>query len=156
MAKSRAAENLICQNRKAAHRYEILETLECGVVLTGTEVKSLRDKSASIDEAYVRVDDGELWLIGCHVAPYKFGTTASHEPLRKRKLLARAPEIRKIRTKVEQKGMTLIPLRIYFNERGIAKVLIGVVRGKKLHDRRADMKARDHRREMDRAMRRNR
>ena len=156
MTKRSESENIICQNRKASHRFEILESLECGLVLTGTEVKSLRDKSVSIDEAYVRWEDAELWLVGCHIAAYRFGTTASHEPLRQRKLLARAREIHRIRTKVEQKGMTLVPLKMYFNARGIAKVLIGLARGKKLHDRREDLKARDHKREIERALRKRR
>jgi SsrA-binding protein len=156
MAKRAPTENLICQNKKAGLRYEILESLECGIVLTGTEVKSLRNKSASIEEAYVQVVNGELWLIGCHVGAYRFATTASHEPIRKRKLLAHTREVAKLRTRVEQKGMTLVPLKMLFNARGIAKVLIGVARGKKLHDRREDMKTRDHKREMERAMRRRR
>lgn len=156
MSKRQERENTICRNRRASHRFEILEKLECGIALGGTEVKSLRDRQASIEEAYVRVEGGELWLIGAHIAAYRFGTVKPHEPTRKRKLLARAREIAKLRQRVEQKGFTLVPLAMYFNSRGIAKVSIGVVRGKKMADKRQDMKARDHRREMDRAARQRR
>jgi len=104
MARHKESDNLVCQNRKAHHHYEILESLECGIVLLGTEVKSLRDKTMSIEEAYVRLDSGALWLIGCHIGAYRFGTTAAHDPLRKRKLLAHSREIRKIKTKGHDAG----------------------------------------------------
>ena len=148
------SNDTVCTNRKAGFRFEILEKLECGVLLLGSEVKSLRDRNASIEEAYVRVDGDELWLIGSHIAPYAFANTQNHEPLRKRKLLVHKHEIRKLRPKVEQKGLTLIPLRIFFNDRGLAKVTIALARGKTLGDKRETMKAREHKREMDRAMRR--
>ena len=148
------ADNTVCTNRKAGFRFEILEKVECGLALVGSEVKSLRDRNASIEEAYVRIDGEELWLIGAHIAPYSFANVQNHDPLRKRKLLVHRHEIRKLRPKVEQKGLTLIPLRIFFNARGLAKVSIALARGKTLGDKRQTMKAREHKREIDRAMRR--
>ncbi len=156
MAKQRSADNTICRNRKATFRYEILQTVECGLVLLGTEVKSLREQAASLDEAYARLEGGELWIVDFHISPYKFGHTANHEPKRRRKLLLHAREIRKLKPQVEQKGLTLVPLQVYFNARGLAKVTIALVRGKKLADKRQDLKARDHKREMERAMRKRR
>jgi SsrA-binding protein len=149
-----AANETVCTNRKAGFRFEILEKIECGITLLGSEVKSLRDRNASIDEAYVRIDGQELWLISAHIAPYTFANTQNHEPLRKRKLLVHKHEIRKLRPKVEQKGLTLVPMRIFFNTRGLAKVTIALARGKTLGDKRQTMKTREHKREMDRAMRR--
>ena len=116
----------------------------------------MRERNASLDEAFARLDRDELWLLGFHIAPYSFGHTTNHEPMRRRKLLLHSREIRKIKPKVEQRGLTLVPLRAYFNERGIAKITIAVARGKKLVDKRQDHKARDHGREMERAMRRSR
>ena len=153
MANNKAQDDTVCRNRKASHRFHILERIECGVVLAGTEVKSLRQRDASIAEAYARIEDGELWLIGCHIAAYKFGHTQNHEPLRRRKLLVRSREIRKLKSRIDQKGLTLVPLRIYFNDRGIAKLTLGVARGKKLGDKRQDLKTRDHKREIERALR---
>jgi len=152
MAKRGPSDNTICTNRRASHRFEILEKVECGIALTGTEVKSVREKQVSIEEAYARIEGGELWLIGAHVATYRFGHDRGHEPLRRRKLLVHRREIAKLRVRVEQKGLTLVPLRLYFNDRGIAKLTLGVARGKRQADKRADMKTRDHKREMDRAM----
>ena len=149
-----AANETVCTNRKAGFRFEILEKIECGIALLGSEVKSLRDRNASIDEAYLRIDGQELWLIGAHIAPYAFANTQNHEPLRKRKLLVHKHEIRKLRPKVEQKGLTLVPMRIFFNTRGLAKVTIALARGKTLGDKRQTMKTREHKREIDRAMRR--
>lgn len=153
MAKHKDPDNTVCRNRRASHRFEILERIECGVELRGTEVKSLRDRNASIEEAFARIERGELWLIGCHIAAYKFGHTQNHEPLRRRKLLVHKRELAKLRTRVEQKGLTLIPLGLYFNSRGVAKVSLGVVRGKKFGDKRQDMKVRDAQREMERGLR---
>ena len=144
----------VCTNRKAGFRFEILEKIECGIALLGSEVKSLRDRNASIDEAYVRIDGEELWLIGSHIAPYTFANTRNHEPLRKRKLLVHKHEIRKLRPKVEQKGLTLVPMRIFFNVRGLAKATIALARGKTLGDKRQTLKTREHKREIDRAMKR--
>ena len=154
MAKTKTTDNIVCQNRKASFRFEILETLECGIALTGTEVKSLREKNASIDEAHVRIDEEQLWLVAAHIAPYPFGHQLNHEPTRKRKLLAHSREIHKLRPKVEQRGFTLIPLRIIFNARGLAKVIIALARGKTMGDKRESLKAREHKREIERATRR--
>ncbi len=153
MAKKPKPDDTVCRNKKAAYRFEVIERLECGLVLRGSEVKSLRERNVSIDEAYALIDEGELWLIGCHIAAYPFDHLRKPEPLRRRKLLARSREIAKLKTRVEQKGLTLVPLRVYFNDRGLAKVTLGVVRGKKVGDKRDDLKARDAQREIERAMR---
>lgn len=121
------------------------------MVLRGTEVKSLRDHNASIEEAHVRIDGHELWLVGSHIATYPFGQDRNHDPYRRRKLLAHSREIAKLATHVEQKGLTLIALQIYFNDRGIAKITVGIARGMKGSDKRQSMKAKDAKREMDRA-----
>jgi SsrA-binding protein len=154
MSKAAPTDNTVCRNRKAAFRFEILEQFDCGIVLRGTEVKSLRDKNASIEEAYARIEDDELWLIGSHIAAYSFAHAQNHDPLRRRKLLIHAREIRKLRPQAEQKGLTLVPLRIYFNERGIAKVAVALARGKTLGDKRRTLQTREHKREMDRALHR--
>lgn len=156
MSKKAPPEKWICRNRRATHRFEILEKIECGVVLRGSEVKSLRDRSASIEEAYARIEDHELWLIGCHIGAYRFTRTVGHDSLRRRKLLVHGREIRKLRQRVEQKGITLVPLSLYFNERGIAKLSLGLARGKSIGDKRQSLKTRDHKREIERAMRRKR
>jgi len=153
MPKSKLEENTVARNRKASYRFEILEEFECGMILLGTEVKSLREKQVSLEEAYAQILNGSLWLIGCHIAPYKFGTPQTHDPDRKRKLLMHARELRKLRPKVEQKGLTLVPTRVYFNARGIAKIAVALARGKTVGDKRESIKAREHRREMDRAVR---
>lgn len=156
MSKRPLEEQTVCRNRKAAFRFEILEKWECGIVLVGTEVKSLREKQASLEESYARYANNEVWLVNFHIGPYRFGTNSQHESIRKRKLLLHGREIRKLRPKVEQKGLTLVPLRVYFNERGIAKVTLALCRGKTLGDKREAIKSREHRREIDRATRRNR
>ncbi len=156
MTKTTVPDRTVCRNRKATHRFHILEKIECGIALVGTEVKSLRELASSIEEAYARIENDELWLVGCHIAAYKFGHTRNHEPQRRRKLLVHARETRKLKPKTEQKWLTLVPLAIYFNERGVAKVSLGLAVGKKVADKRQDLKARDHKREIDRAMRRKR
>jgi SsrA-binding protein len=153
MGKANATDNSVCRNRKATFRFDILEELECGIVLEGAEVKSLREKAASLEESYARIDNHELWLIGMHITPYKFSSKAMGDPTRKRKLLVRAAEIRKLKPKVEQKGLTLVPLWVYFNERGIAKVRLAVAKGKSARDKRQSLRAREDKREMARAMR---
>jgi SsrA-binding protein len=155
MAKTASSDNnTVCRNRKATHRFEIVAKLECGLALVGTEVKSIREKQVSLDEAYARIENGELWLVGAHIGMYRHGHTTSHEPLRRRKLLVHRQELRKLKPKVEQKGLTLVPLRIYFNERGLAKLTLALARGKRQADKRESLRARDQKREMDRAMRR--
>ena len=124
MAKHPKADNSVCRNRKAGFRYEILQTIECGIILQGTEVKSLRDRAASLEEAYARIERGELWIIDFHISPYSHGHTCKHEPKRRRKLLIHARELGKIKPQVEQKGHTLIPLEVYFNARGDRKSVV--------------------------------
>lgn len=156
MAKSDGAPQPSIRNKKASFKFEILEKIECGIVLRGTEVKSLRGGSASLDEAFARVDGEEIWLIGCNIPPYKQGNVMNHEPTRPRKLLMHKREVRKLIPKVTQRGQTLVPLRIYFNERGLCKVTLALARGKTHGDRREDLKRKDQSREIDRAMRKRR
>jgi len=144
---------LVSENRKARHRFEILETLECGIQLTGSEVKSLRDGKLSLDEAYARVKDDEVWLVGADIAEYPQATLWNHSPKRPRKLLLHHSERQKFANRAHEKGLTLVPLKVFFNARGLAKVLLGLCRGKKLHDKRESMKKADSKREIDRAMR---
>jgi SsrA-binding protein len=144
----------IAENRKARHRFEVLDTLECGVVLTGSEVKSLREGRLSLDEAYGRVRDREVWLVGCDIPEYHNASLWNHQPRRPRKLLLHRREVRRFARQAHEKGLTLVPLRMYFNARGVAKVLLGLCRGKKLHDKREALKRADMNREMERAMRR--
>lgn len=140
MAKSTdaAGTKLIAQNRKARHDYEIEETIEAGLALVGTEVKSCRAGKVSLVDAYARIDNGEAWLLGAHIAPYSHGNRANHDPLRPRKLLLHAAEIDRLAAKVDQDGRTLVPLRLYFRN-GLAKAEIAVGRGKKLYDKRRDI-----------------
>jgi SsrA-binding protein len=142
----------VARNKRARHDYEILETWEAGIVLQGTEVKALRDGRAQIGDAYAVLKDGEVWLLNAHIAPYEHGNIWNHDPTRSRKLLLHQKEIRELIGAVERKGLTLVALELYF-KRGRAKVRIGLARGKKLHDKRADLKARDDAREMQRALR---
>lgn len=141
----------VCRNRKARHQYDILEELECGVALTGSEVKSIRNGKISIEEGYARLQDGELWLVGCDVAEYPQATVANHEPKRARKLLLHKRELRKFAEAAEQKGLTLIPLSVYFRN-GRVKVKIAVARGRKLFDKRDKLKKQADRQEMRRAL----
>jgi SsrA-binding protein len=156
MSKPTPTDQTVCRNRKAAFRFEILEQFECGIVLVGTEVKSLREKLASLEEAYARIVNNEVWLMQFHIGFYRFSSAFQHESVRKRKLLLHSREIRKLKPKVEQKGLTLVPVRVYFNDRGIAKITLALCRGKTLSDKRESIKSREHRREMDRASRRSR
>ncbi|HYV50542.1 MAG TPA: SsrA-binding protein SmpB [Dongiaceae bacterium] len=141
----------IVQNRKARHIYHILETVEAGLVLTGTEVKSLRAGKANLLDSYAMVDRGEVWLMNLHISPYEQGNQFNHEPKRKRKLLLHRRDIQRLIGKSREKGLTLIPLSLYF-KKGWAKVELALARGKKLHDKREDMAKRDADREMARAM----
>ena len=149
-------DQTICRNRRATFRFQILEKIECGIALQGTEVKSLRARSASLEEAYALIEGGEVWLIKFHIASYKYGHCRNHDPTRMRKLLLHAREIRKLKPKVEQRGLTLVPLRVYFNDRGLAKVTLALAKGKTFADKREAIKARDDKREMNRAIRRRR
>ena len=141
----------VCRNRRAFHDYEILDRLECGLVLTGTEVKSLRDGHAMLEDAYAKVDDGEVWLIGSEIPEYSFGNRMNHKPKRPRKLLLHRREIDRFAGKASQKGFTLVPLRLYFKN-GRAKVELAVAKGKQHHDKRETLKKKDAEREIKRAM----
>lgn len=133
---------VIVENRKARHEYEILEDFEAGIVLTGTEVKSLRQGKANLKESFARVKNGEIWLIGMHISPYKEGNRYNPDPLRPRKLLLHRSEIRKLSAKVAQDGLTLVPLKFYF-KRGLCKCSLGLARGRKLYDKRENLKKRE-------------
>jgi SsrA-binding protein len=146
---------VICRNRRAFHEFEIFDTLECGLVLTGTEVKSLRERAASLEDSYARIQDGELWLINSDIPEYSMGNRLNHKPKRPRKLLVHRREIGKFAGRASQRGYTLVPLRIYFKN-GKAKVELAVARGKQLHDKREDKKRTEAQREIQRAMRRSR
>jgi SsrA-binding protein len=142
---------VICRNRRAFHEYAISDRLECGIALTGTEVKSLREGSSSLEDAYAKVDNGEVWLIGSEIPEYSMAHRMNHKPKRPRKLLLHRREIDKFAGKASQRGFTLIPLRLYF-KRGRAKVELGIARGKQLFDKREALKKADHDRDMRRAI----
>jgi SsrA-binding protein len=141
----------ISRNKRAFHEYDIIERLECGIVLCGTEVKSLRDGSANLEDAYAKIDDGEVWLLGSDIPEYTMGNRMNHKPKRPRKLLLHRREIAKFAGKATQRGFTLVPLRMYFKH-GLAKVELAVAKGKQLHDKRDAKKKADAQREMRRAM----
>lgn len=141
----------LVSNRRAFHDYEILDTFEVGIQLVGTEIKSLRANGGSLQEAFVSVERGELWLIGSSIPPYSFGSVYNHEERRKRKLLAHRQEIHKITAALQEKGLTCVPLCLYLKG-GLAKLKIGLGRGKKLHDKRETIKAREAKRSIDRLM----
>ncbi|HSG46210.1 MAG TPA: SsrA-binding protein SmpB [Longimicrobiales bacterium] len=145
------ARHVVASNRKARHEYEILETYEAGLVLKGPEVKSIRDGKVAFQDAYATVDGGEVWLHSLHISPYEQANRFNEDPLRTRKLLLNRSEIRKLIGKVEEKGLTLIPLEIYF-VRGRAKVTVALARGRKLHDKREKLKRQTQEREARRAM----
>ena len=142
-----AAEKLIATNRKARHEFDILETYEAGLCLKGTEVKSLREGQVNFKDSYASISNQEVWLVGCHIAPYHHGSDANHDPDRSRKLLLHRREIARLIGKVAERGLTLVPLRLYFKE-GRAKLELGLARGRKLHDKRQAIRERDERREM--------
>ncbi|MFW5955712.1 MAG: SsrA-binding protein SmpB [Rhodothermales bacterium] len=142
---------IVATNRKARHDYHIDDTLEAGIVLTGSEVKSLREGRVNMSEAFVRIEDGEAYLFNCHISPYEQGGYANHEPLRKRKLLMHRNELRKWKKATEQKGFTIVPLRLYFRN-SYAKVEIGLARGKKLYDKRADIAEQESKRRLKKVM----
>ncbi|MEX0703068.1 MAG: SsrA-binding protein SmpB [Planctomycetales bacterium] len=142
---------LVCRNRRARHEYDILDELECGVMLGGSEVKSVRASKMSIEEAYARVRDGELWLVGADIAEYPQANLMNHEPKRTRKLLVHKKELRKFAESATEQGLTLVPLAVYF-KRGRVKVTIALARGRKRHDKRERLKKEDAQREMRQAM----
>jgi SsrA-binding protein len=141
---------IVAKNKKARHDYHILETHEAGIALTGTEVKSVRNGKITLTDSHARVRHGELWLLGTHISPYEQGNIFNQDPLRERKLLMHKREIEKLRRSIEEKGLTLIPLAVYFRE-GRVKIELGLAKGKKLYDKREDQISRDAKREKDRA-----
>jgi len=153
VAKKSEGVMVACTNKKARRDYHIEDTLEAGIVLRGSEVKSLRDGKANLTDAYAWEEKGEIWLSGLHISPYSHTRMEEQDPTRDRKLLLHTQEIRKLAIKIQQRGYTLVPLRIYF-KRGLAKVELGLGRGKKLYDKREDVKQADAKREIERALRR--
>jgi SsrA-binding protein len=139
-------------NKKAYHNFELIDKLEAGISLLGTEVKSLRVAQASLDGSYARIIGTQCWLVGATIAPYQQAGADNYEPTRKRKLLLHKQEIHRIKTKLEQRGFTLVPLRIYFNNRGLAKIELALARGKKQYDKRRKITERQQKREIDRSM----
>jgi SsrA-binding protein len=150
--KRKAAPGDVATNRQAAHRFELLDRIECGLVLTGTEVKSLRSGSAQLKDGYAQVRDGELWLHNVHIPPYRPANRDNHEPERPRKLLAHRSEIERLIGRTQERGLTLVPTRMYFSGPR-AKVEIALARGKDLYDKRQTLKAKDQAREIQRALR---
>jgi SsrA-binding protein len=148
---SRDGEKLIVDNRRARHDYHFLEKIEAGLVLTGTEVKSLRDGRASLAQAYADVRDGEAWLVGAHISVYEAGNIANHDPDRDRKLLLHRREVDTLDSKVRERGLTLVPTRLYFRD-GRAKVELALARGKELRDKRRDIARREAARDVERAL----
>ena len=149
MAEKHKFDPVFAENRKARHDYTVLETIECGIVLTGTEVKSVRHGEVSLAGSYAAVLKGELWLLGCDIAAYKFGNRFNHEPKSQRKLLVHAKEVEDLRLRTEAKGLTLVPLKMYLKG-GRVKVAIGVCRGKQLHDKRDALKQKALKRYLER------
>ena len=145
-------KKLIAKNRRALHEYDVLETYEAGIELTGTEVRSLRDNNCQLTDCYALIRHGEAWLHNVHIAPYRNGGWDNVDPDRKRKLLLHKREIRTLEQKTRERGFALVPLSMYFNEKSLVKVELALARGKKLHDKREAMAKRDMEREIDRAM----
>jgi SsrA-binding protein len=152
MAEKKTGRKVVASNRKARHEYHILDTWEAGIVLQGPEVKSLREGKVSFQDAFARIERGEVWLYSLHISPYEQANRFNADPLRTRKLLLHSHEIRKLIGKVEEKGLTLIPLEIYFRG-GYAKVTLALAKGKQLHDKREKLKERTQERETQRAIR---
>lgn len=145
-------KKVLAVNRKARYNYAVEDSLECGIELRGTEVKSMKERSFSFSDAYGKIDNGELWLVGLHVTPYKFGNIYNHEPDRIRKLLVHRQEIKRLSRKVNERGLTLVPLKFYL-KKGMVKLELGICRGKRVVDKRQDIKRRDLKRDADRALR---
>lgn len=144
--------NLIAQNRKARHDYSVIDTVEAGIVLKGTEIKAIRQRRVNLKDGFARVKDGEIFLMNVHISPYEQGNIFNHDPLRTRKLLMHKKQIKRLELEAKNPGITLIPLKIYIKD-GFAKVLIGVAKGKKQYDKREDLKRKDMKREIDRSLR---
>lgn len=149
------ANKTVAQNRKARHDYFIVDAFECGIVLTGTEIKSVRAGNLNLKDSYASLDARELWLVGMHISPYEKGTYYNHEPERRRKLLLHRHELLRLKGKVREKGLTLVPLSVYIKEGRRAKVELALARGRTAHDKRDAIADRDAKRDMARAVRRN-
>lgn len=152
MVKQDLNGRMVSENRKARYNYAVEDTYEAGIALKGTEVKALRKGTANIAESYAEEKNGEIWLINAHIDEFSHGNIHNHEPRRPRKLLLHRKEINKIAGAIQRAGMTLVPLKIYFNDRGRAKILLGLARGKKAHDKREDIKQRDWDRQKQRLL----
>src|SRR5215213_3690402 len=145
-------EKTIAQNRRARHEFSIVDTIEAGLALSGTEIKSIRAGKVNLADAFARIDRDEAWLVGAHIAPWEGGNRLNHEPKRNRKLLLHREQIDELLGKTKAKGLTLVPLRLYISGRGKAKVELGLGRGKQIHDRRREIAARDAKRDMEREL----
>ena len=150
MAKEKPTNQITIKNKRASFDYELLETFTAGLVLTGTEIKSIRLGKASLVDTFAIVENGEVWVKNMYVAEYFFGTYNNHAPRRDRKLLLNRKEIRRLQTAAKDRGFTLVPTRLFINERGLAKLVLAIARGKKEYDKRQSIRERDDRREMDR------
>jgi SsrA-binding protein len=153
-SKTDAKGEIVCRNRRARHEYDILDQMECGIALTGSEVKSIRNHKMSIEEAYARLEDGEVWLLQADIAQYPQANVMNHDPRRARKLLLKKREIAKFAESAGQQGLTLVPLDVHFSGRGLVKVTLAVAKGRKRHDKRERMKKQDAAKEMRAALRR--
>ena len=151
MKKKKATPGELVSNKKARHNYEILETFECGIALTGTEIKSLRNHGGSLSESYVLIKENEMWLINSHISPYSFGNVHNHQEKRKRKLLMHAYEIQKLQKTTQEKSLALIPLSFYLKN-GIVKVKIALAKGKKLFDKREHLKAKEQKKTIEKLL----
>jgi SsrA-binding protein len=150
--KGREEQSQVAVNKKAYRNFELVEKFEAGLELLGTEVKSLRCGTADLNGSYSRIDGDQCWLVGASIAQYQQAGSRQHEPARKRKLLLHKAEIRRIKIKLEQRGFTLVPLRVYFNDRGLAKLELGLAKGKRQYDKRQAITERDQKRDVDRSM----
>jgi SsrA-binding protein len=148
MAKQRFAKDIHIKNRQASYEYELLDKYIAGIVLTGTEIKSIREGKVNLQDGYGYFNNGELFVKGVNITPYSQGTHYNHEPTRERKLLLKRSELKKLETRSEEKGLTLVPTRLFINDRGFAKMEIALGRGKKMHDKRDSIKERDAKREL--------
>ena len=137
------SKGVVARNKAARHEYELIETFEAGMVLLGSEVKAMRAREASLQESFAYIKNGELWLMKAYVPPWEYSAQGGHDPYRQRKLLLHRREIRNLLAQVKIKGITIVPLELYFNDRGIAKLKLAVARGKKLHDKRESLKKRE-------------
>lgn len=150
MSKDRFSNNINIRNRQAGFEYELLDKYVAGIVLTGTEIKSIREGKVNLQDGYCYLNNGEVFVKGVNISPYAQGTHYNHEATRERKLLLKRSEIKKLEGKIEEKGLTLVPLRLFINDRGFAKMEIAIARGKKLHDKRNSIKEREAKRELNR------